>query len=73
MSLGESQGGLPPDSCTENEATCLADMKRCIEEFHDNSRCFLCTFWQSAWLRPGCLTSEQLADAHQKWNMQGVS
>ena len=38
MSLGESKGGLPPDSCTEDEAACLADMRRCIEEFHDNSR-----------------------------------
>lgn len=39
MSLGESKGGLPPDSCTEDESVCLADMKRLIEEFHDNSRC----------------------------------
>ena len=38
MSLGESKGGLPHDACTEDEAACLADMKRCIEEFHDNSR-----------------------------------
>ncbi len=38
MSLGESKGGLPPNSCTEDEAACLADVKRCIEEFHDNSR-----------------------------------
>ena len=39
MSLGESKGGLPPDSCTEDEALCLNDMERCIKEFHDNSRC----------------------------------
>ncbi len=39
MSLGESKGGLPPDSCTEDEAACLADMRRVIEEFHDNSKC----------------------------------
>ena len=39
MSLGESKGGLPPDSCTEDEAQCLDDMERCIKEFHDNSRC----------------------------------
>lgn len=39
MSLGESKGGLPPDSCTEDEALCLDDMERCIKEFHDNSRC----------------------------------
>ena len=41
MSLGESKGGLPPDSCCEDEAACLADMRRCVEEFHDNSRCVL--------------------------------
>ncbi len=44
MSLGESKGGLPPDSCTEDEAACLADMQRCIEEFHDNSRHFFQCF-----------------------------
>lgn len=38
MSLGESKGGLPPDSCTEDEGACLTDMQRLIEEFHDNSR-----------------------------------
>ncbi|BDA49398.1 5'-deoxyadenosine deaminase [Coccomyxa sp. Obi] len=38
MSLGESKGGLPPDSCTEDESACLTDMQRLIEEFHDNSR-----------------------------------
>jgi hypothetical protein len=39
MSLGESKGGLPPDSCCEDESACLADMKRLIEEYHDNSKC----------------------------------
>lgn len=39
MSLGGSKGGLPPDSCCEDEDACLADMKRLIEEFHDNSKC----------------------------------
>ncbi len=35
MSLGESQGGLPPDSCTEDEDAILADCKRLIETYHD--------------------------------------
>ena len=35
MSLGESQGGLPPDSVCEDEADILADCKRVIETFHD--------------------------------------
>ena len=41
MSLGESKGGLPPDSCCEDETACLADMRRCIEDFHDNSKCVM--------------------------------
>ena len=35
MSLGESQGGLPPDRVTENEEAILKDSLRVIETFHD--------------------------------------
>ena len=35
MSLGESDGGLPPDSVVEEEATILKDTQRVIEAFHD--------------------------------------
>ncbi len=35
MSLGESRGGLPPDSCVEDEAAILADSQRVIERYHD--------------------------------------
>jgi 8-oxoguanine deaminase len=35
MSLGESQGGLPPDRVTEDEAAILKDSQRLIEQFHD--------------------------------------
>lgn len=35
MSVGESKGGLPPDSVVEDEATILADTQRVIEAFHD--------------------------------------
>ncbi|KAK9818430.1 hypothetical protein WJX72_012516 [[Myrmecia] bisecta] len=39
MSLGASKGGLPPDSvCELNEEAILKDMRRLIEEFHDNSK-----------------------------------
>ena len=37
MSLGESQGGLPPDSCVEDEAEILRDSQRVIEAHHDAS------------------------------------
>jgi 8-oxoguanine deaminase len=35
MSLGESQGGLPPDSVVDSEADILKDSQRLIESFHD--------------------------------------
>jgi len=35
MSLGESDGGLPPDSVVEDEDTILADTERVINAFHD--------------------------------------
>ncbi|MFC0204069.1 8-oxoguanine deaminase [Novosphingobium soli] len=35
MSVGESQGGLPPDSVVEDEAAILADTIRVIDRFHD--------------------------------------
>lgn len=38
MSLGESQGGLPPDRVTEDEASILRDSRRVVETFHDAKR-----------------------------------
>ena len=35
MSLGESDGGLPPDSVVEDEATILKESQRLIEQYHD--------------------------------------
>ncbi len=35
MSLGESQGGLPPDSVVDSEEKILADSQRVIEAYHD--------------------------------------
>ncbi len=35
MSLGESQGGLPPDSVVEDEKSILKDSQRLIEAYHD--------------------------------------
>jgi cytosine/adenosine deaminase-related metal-dependent hydrolase len=37
MSLGESQGGLPPDRVVEDEEEILRDMRRAIEAYHDPS------------------------------------
>jgi cytosine/adenosine deaminase-related metal-dependent hydrolase len=38
MSLGESQGGLPPDRVVEDEAFILNDAQRLIEQYHDPKR-----------------------------------
>ena len=38
MSLGESQGGLPPDRVTDSEDFILKDSLRAIETFHDPNR-----------------------------------
>lgn len=35
MSIGESDGGLPPDSLVEREADILEDMIRVVDTFHD--------------------------------------
>lgn len=38
MSVGESKGGLPPDSVVEQEDDILRDTRRAIETYHDASR-----------------------------------
>jgi cytosine/adenosine deaminase-related metal-dependent hydrolase len=35
MSLGESKGGLPPDSVVEDEASILKETRRAVETYHD--------------------------------------
>lgn len=35
MSIGESEGGLPPDALVEREADILEDMIRLVDRFHD--------------------------------------
>jgi 8-oxoguanine deaminase len=37
MSVGASQGGLPPDRVVEREDTILADTRRVIERYHDTA------------------------------------
>jgi 8-oxoguanine deaminase len=38
MSVGESQGGLPPDALVEDEAAILKDTQRAIERWHNPGR-----------------------------------
>ena len=42
MSLGQSQGGLPPDPLVEDEDAILLDSRRVIEEYHDPDRYSMC-------------------------------
>ncbi len=37
MSVGRSKGGLPPDSCVEEEEAILRDAQRLIETYHDSA------------------------------------
>ncbi|EEB84556.1 8-oxoguanine deaminase [Roseobacter sp. GAI101] len=42
MSIGESDGGLPPDTLVEDEAAILNDCIRVIDAFHDASPASMC-------------------------------
>jgi len=42
MSVGESQGGLPPDAVVEGEAAILKEMQRVVEKYHDPGECSMC-------------------------------
>ncbi|TMV07838.1 8-oxoguanine deaminase [Ruegeria sediminis] len=42
MSIGESDGGLPPDSLVEREDAILNDMIRVVDAFHDPSEGAMC-------------------------------
>ena len=42
MSIGESDGGLPPDNLVESEARILEDMIRVVDAFHDPSEGSMC-------------------------------
>src|SRR3989441_11518963 len=42
MSLGESKGGLPPDSVVEDEDAILAHTEEMIDRYHDSKRGSMC-------------------------------
>ena len=42
MSLGQSQGGLPPDRVVQSEEEILADCERAIEKYHDPTPYSMC-------------------------------
>ena len=42
MSLGRSQGGLPPDSVVQTEKEILSDCERLVDAYHDPARYSMC-------------------------------
>jgi len=42
MSLGQSQGGLPPDNICDSEDHILKDSQRVIDKFHNNEELSMC-------------------------------
>jgi cytosine/adenosine deaminase-related metal-dependent hydrolase len=71
MSLGESRGGLPPDSLTEDEATILRDAQRVIETFHDPARLAMVRVGIAP-CSPFSVTEDLMRDAAALARSQGV-
>jgi len=72
MSVGQSAGGLPPDSVVEREETILADSQRLIERWHDPGR-FAMQRVVLAPCSPFSVSRELMRDAALLAREQGVS
>ncbi|MDH5539429.1 MAG: 8-oxoguanine deaminase [Rhizobacter sp.] len=72
MSVGQSQGGLPPDSLVEDEAAILSDTQRVIERWHDPNR-FAMQRIIVAPCSPFSVSRELMRDAALLAREQGVS
>jgi 8-oxoguanine deaminase len=62
MSVGESNGGLPPDALVEREDAILADTRRVIETFHDAAPFAMCRV-AAAPCSPFSVSRELMRDA----------
>src|SRR6202521_1976576 len=71
MSLGESKGGLPPDSVVEEEDAILADTQEMIRRFHDPSRGSMCRVVVAP-CSPFSVTPELMRDSGQLARDHGV-
>ncbi|HJX39338.1 MAG TPA: 8-oxoguanine deaminase [Anaerolineae bacterium] len=71
MSLGESEGGLPPDEVVEDEETILADSRRVIETFHDPARHSMCRVMVAP-CSPFSVTPELLRSSRDLARQYGV-
>ena len=71
MSLGESKGGLPPDSVVEDEDAILADTEAVIGRFHDSSPGSMCRVVVAP-CSPFSVTPELMRDSAELARRHGV-
>ncbi len=71
MSLGESEGGLPPDEVVEDEEAILADCRRVIEEYHDPRPYSMCRI-MIAPCSPFSVTADLLRSSRELAQSYGV-
>ena len=71
MSLGESEGGLPPDELVEDEDAILSDSQRVIETFHDPAPYSMCRI-MIAPCSPFSVTPELLRNSRELAEENGV-
>ncbi len=72
MSVGESKGGLPPDSCVEDEAAILRDSRRLIETYHDPDRYSMLRLVLAP-CSPFSVSTELMRDSAEMARAYGVS
>lgn len=71
MSLGESRGGLPPDSVVEDEEAILQDTRRVIETYHDPRRYSMCCVGVAP-CSPFSVTPELMRESRELARAYGV-
>lgn len=71
MSLGESQGGLPPDRVVQDDETILRDTRRVIETFHDPKKFSMCRVGVAP-CSPFSVTPELMRESRELAQRYGV-
>ena len=72
MSVGESKGGLPPDSVVEQESAILRDMQRLAETYHDPADCSMCRIVLAP-CSPFSVSTDLMRDTAKLARSMGVS
>jgi cytosine/adenosine deaminase-related metal-dependent hydrolase len=71
MSLGESQGGLPPDRVTQDAETILRDTRRVVETYHDAKPYSMCRVGVAP-CSPFSVTPDLMRESRQLAQSYGV-